>query len=107
MQPWHIYRKWNERLFFEMHAAYKAGRIEKDPSLNWYKGEIGFFDFYVIPLAKKLHDCGVFGVSSDEFLNYSQRNRDEYEQKGQELVKELVEKVQMKDSMFMPNEVEV
>ena len=28
--------------------------------------EIGFFDFYIIPLAKKLKDCGVFGVSSDE-----------------------------------------
>jgi hypothetical protein len=32
----------------------------------WYKGEIGFLDFYIIPLAKKLKDCGVFGVSSDE-----------------------------------------
>jgi hypothetical protein len=28
--------------------------------------EIGFFDFYIIPLAKKLKECGVFGVSSDE-----------------------------------------
>ena len=24
---------------------------------------------YIIPLAKKLKDCGVFGVSSDEYLN--------------------------------------
>jgi hypothetical protein len=32
----------------------------------WYKGEIGFLDFYIIPLANKLKDCGVFGVSSDE-----------------------------------------
>lgn len=37
----------------------------------WYKGELGFFDNYIIPLAKKLKDCGVFGVSSDEFLNYA------------------------------------
>lgn len=29
----------------------------------------GFFDFYIIPLAKKLKDCGVFEVSSDEYLN--------------------------------------
>ena len=46
--------------------AFKEGRMEKDPSEFWYKGEIGFFDFYIIPLAKKLKECGVFGVSCDE-----------------------------------------
>ena len=65
MQHWHIYRKWNQRLFEEIYAAYKQGR-GKNPVDGWYKGEIGFFDFYVIPLAKKLADCKVFGVSSDE-----------------------------------------
>jgi len=34
MQHWHSYRKWNERLFQEMYAAFKAGRAEKDPSEN-------------------------------------------------------------------------
>ena len=56
MQHWHIYRKWNENLFLEMHKAYREGRMETDPSENWYKGEIGFFDFYIIPLAKKLKE---------------------------------------------------
>jgi hypothetical protein len=73
MQHWHIYRKWNERLFHEMYDAYRKGRSEKDPSDFWAKGEIGFFDFYIIPLAKKLKDCGVFGVSSDEYLNYAEK----------------------------------
>jgi len=63
-----VYRKWNENLFRESYAAYIAGRAATDPSVNWYKGEIGFFDFYIIPLAKKLESCGVFGKSSDEFL---------------------------------------
>jgi len=49
MQHWHIYRRWNQRLFEEV--AYKDGRSETDPSLNWYKGEIGLFDFYILPLA--------------------------------------------------------
>lgn len=75
MQHWHIFRKWNERLFQEMHKAYREGRAEKDPSEFWFKGEIGFFDFYIIPLAKKLKECGVFGVSSDEYLNYAIKNR--------------------------------
>ena len=46
---------------------------------------------YVIPLAKKLKECGVFGVSSDEYLNYAQRNRQEWEAKGREVVGELIE----------------
>ncbi|KAL3937632.1 MAG: hypothetical protein SGBAC_007306, partial [Bacillariaceae sp.] len=57
MQHWHIYKSWNEKFFMECYGAYRAGRADTDPSINWYKGEIGFFDFYVIPLAKKLDDC--------------------------------------------------
>lgn len=92
-QHWHVYRKWNERLFFEMFKAYAAGRATTDPSENWYKGEIGFFDFYIIPLAKKLKECGVFGVSSDEYLAYAMKNREEWESRGQELVEEMTEAV--------------
>ena len=31
MQHWHVYQKWNKRLFHEMYAAYKAGRTDKNP----------------------------------------------------------------------------
>jgi hypothetical protein len=62
----HVYTKWNERLFREMYSAYTAGRTNTDPTNGWYDGELRFFDGYVIPLAKKLKECGVFGVSSDE-----------------------------------------
>ena len=92
MQHWHIYCKWNERLFAEMYGAYINGRAETHPAEFWYKGEIGFFDFYIIPLAQKLYDCGVFGVSSDEFLNYARHNRQEWELKGKEVVAQYVEK---------------
>ena len=47
MQHWKIYLSWNERFFFELYKAYKEGRAETDPSIGWYKGEIGFFDFYM------------------------------------------------------------
>ena len=133
MQHWHVYRKWNERLFMEMVAAYKAGRSKKHPAEFWYQvsackhddmsisrmwqndllllvvlthsilsclcllitfqGEIGFFDFYIIPLAKKLKDCGVFGVSSDEYLNYAVQNRQEWEGRGREVVNEMMAKL--------------
>jgi hypothetical protein len=98
MQHWHVYRKWNERLFEEMYEAYLNGRAEKDPSEFWYEGEIGFFDFYIIPLAKKLDECGVFGVSSNEYLNYAMKNRQEWGDKGKEIVAEMLEKY----SVFQP-----
>lgn len=85
-----IYIKWNEKLFNEMYAAYLAGRLEKDPSMSWYEGEIGFLDFYVIPLAKKLDACGVFGVSSHEYLNYAEQNRKEWATRGQAIVAEYL-----------------
>jgi hypothetical protein len=89
MQHWHIYRKWNKNLFHEMLLAYREGRLGSDPAEFWYEGELRFFDGYIIPLAKKLKDCRVFGVSSDECLTYAVRNRDEWREKGQSLVEEM------------------
>eukprot|EP00977_Amphora_coffeiformis_P006884 scaffold1506_cov179-Amphora_coffeaeformis.AAC.21 len=95
MQHWHIYRKWNARLFMEMTQAYHHGKMAKDPAEFWYQGELGFFDNYIIPLAKKLKECNVFGVSSDEVLNYALQNRREWEHRGQEVVQELVAKARL------------
>ena len=74
--------------------------MEKDPTTFWYHGEIGFFDFYIIPLAKKLRDCGVFGVSCDEYLSYALQNRNEWEKNGLEVVEELRESVKDLDEKF-------
>ena len=103
MQHWHIYRKWNQRLFKELYVAYLQGRAEKNPSDFWYEGEKGFFDFYIIPLAKKLKDCGVFGVSSDEYLQYAVQNRKEWELKGQELVAEMLQN--FRDQGMVPSKM--
>jgi hypothetical protein len=115
MQHWHVYQKWNRRLFEEMYSGAKEGNLAcmahsnfpltrrvlhcreafksgrgKDPSLGWYKGELWFFDNYIIPLAKKLKDCGVFGPSSDEFLTYAMDNRSEWQAKGESIVEDMV-----------------
>jgi 3'5'-cyclic nucleotide phosphodiesterase len=117
MQHFDQFIHWNARLFKEMKTAYEAGRAEKDPAEFWYEGELGFFDFYVvrlraaggvaltssrphpthtasfhqIPLAKKLKDCGVFGVTSAECLNYAMINRAEWEHRGRQAVAEYVQ----------------
>jgi hypothetical protein len=80
-----------------MYFAYQSGRAEKDPSEFWYKGELGFFDFYIIPLAKKLSDCGVFGVSSDAYLNYAKKNREEWKERGEEEQKGMINRLKEKE----------
>jgi hypothetical protein len=82
--------QWNKKLFHELLLAFRAGRMGADPTTFWYKGELGFFDNYIIPLAKKLEDCNVFGVSSDECLNYALQNRAEWEDRGEDMVAEMV-----------------
>lgn len=86
MQHWHIYQRWNERLFAEMYSAWQADRLGFNPSIGWYEGELSFFDNYIIPLAKKLKDCEVFGAASNEFLQYAFENRKEWGEKGEQLV---------------------
>ena len=39
-----------------------------------------------------MRECGVFGVSSNEYLDYAQANRQEWEKKGQEVVQKYLEK---------------
>lgn len=96
MQHWHIYRKWNQRLFHEMYRAFLAGRTTTNPADFWAEGEIDFFDHYVIPLAKKLKNCGVFGVSSDELLTYALTNRDEWSVRGELIVGELLQQYEQR-----------
>jgi hypothetical protein len=101
MQHWKIYQKWNERLFREMYEAFRNGRAEKDPSLGWYEGELWFFDNYVIPLARKLKECGVFGASSDEYLDYALQNRSEWAVKGHEMVCEMKHRADVGDDVVL------
>jgi len=93
MAHWAVYQKWNERLFQEQHDAYTSGRSDIEPSQGWYKGELWFFDNYVIPLTKKLKECGVFGVSSDEYLKYAVANREQWSRMGEAIVAEWKEKL--------------
>lgn len=99
MQHWNIYQKWNENLFREMFLAFDEGRSAKDPTDGWYKGELWFYDNYVIPLAKKLAECKVFGISSDEFLGYAQENRKRWAQEGEHLVQAMADRYQKRKEM--------
>ena len=73
-----------------------TGRMSNDPSESWYQGELSFFDFYVIPLAQKLKECGVFGVSGDEYMAYVEANREEWALKGYAVVQEYLKEFSAK-----------
>jgi 3'5'-cyclic nucleotide phosphodiesterase len=108
MQHWHTYQKHNARLFEERYVAFRRGVAgEKPPWEGWYRGELWFYDNYIIPLAQKLHDCGVFGVSYDECINYAQENRAEWERKGELIVEELRANVEAKYANFRFAEVDM
>ena len=55
MQHWHVYLKWNQRFFNECYKGYLEGRTKQDPSDSWYKGELGFFDFYIVSFCMICH----------------------------------------------------
>ena len=47
----------------------------------------GFWQIF-IPLTKKLKECGVSGVSSDEYIKYASANREEWSVVGEAVVEE-------------------
>ena len=96
MQHFDVYKKWNGHLFEETYKNYALGKTDKDPAEGWYKGELWFFDNYVIPLTTKLRNCGVFGVSSDEYLHYALANRKQWVESGESIVEKFKERCQEK-----------
>lgn len=91
MQHWEVFTKLNEKQFDEAFEAFEANRSDKNPKTTWYENELDFFDSIVLPLTKKLANCGVFGDAGDDFFQFAASNRDEWERKGFEMVKGYVE----------------
>lgn len=60
-------------------------------------------DFYIIPLTRKLKECGVFGASSSEYLDRAQRNRAEWTIRGREVVSEMVARTKAKAATDVDN----
>jgi class 3 adenylate cyclase len=91
LESYHVYLEWGERQFEEIYEAYHDGRSERNPADSWYISELCFFDNFVIPLAKRLRDSGVFGRAGSDFLKHAQDNRKQWEDQGNDLVREMVE----------------
>ena len=94
MQDFAVYLKWNERLFHEMSRAYMSGRGSFDPAMNWYQQELEFFDNFVLPLSRRLHECGIFG---SHFEREAKRNRKEWEEMGRKVVLDMMLQLQLEN----------
>jgi hypothetical protein len=99
MQEFKIYKKWNRNLYREMYTAFKDGRAENDPTDTWFKSDIGFFDFYIIPLAKKLRLCGILEKSSAEWINGAILNRNAWDAMGESIVAEYAREVKREENL--------
>ena len=60
LQGWDQMAKWSNRLLLELRKAHVQGR-GADPTDGWYSNQIGFLEAYLLPLARRLDDTGVFG----------------------------------------------
>ena len=76
-----------------MYSAYDKGRSKKDPSTDWYQGELWFFDNCVIPMAERIRASGVFGAQGEDCIRNAVDNRKEWAIRGGELLASSIDKV--------------
>lgn len=90
MQSWELFLFWNRSLFEELHVAFKMGRSEIDPSSDWYKNQLGFYELYIFPLAEKMQKCGVFGKLGWEWMKNAVLIRDRWCIEGEQITKDMI-----------------
>lgn len=66
----------------ELRRAYVAKR-GPDPQEKWFENQIGFLESYLLPLARKLEDMGVFSDDvAQMFSSTVESNRDRWLREG-------------------------
>lgn len=82
--------KWSNRLFLELRKAYVEERGDS-PQNGWYSNQIGFLDAYLLPLARKLDDTGIFGdIRGAVFADNVEENRERWTREGISLTAKVV-----------------
>ena len=98
MQCWKTMLKWSSRLYFEQMATFETGRMNSDPSSNWFDNQIKFLDSYVIPLARRMDDMGVFGELGQQFAAFALENRRQWIEEGSDFTSWMVRRwIKIKD----------
>jgi hypothetical protein len=91
LQGWHHMVKWSGRLYMELRRAYQAKR-GFDPQYRWFENQIGFLESYLLPLAHRLEDTGVFGPKvGPAFARIVEENRDRWLTQGYDETQKVIE----------------
>ena len=67
---------------------------EDDPSKDWFGNQLGFYEIYILPLARRLRKCGAFAPDAGEAFVQNAKNicrRWEYE--GAAITDRMIEEV--------------
>lgn len=90
MQSWDHMKKWSTRLFFELMASFSVGRGE-DPQPKWYENQTAFLESYILPLARRLDDTGVFGNKIGAmFAEVVEENMDRWVTEGSIVTSQII-----------------
>eukprot|EP00536_Pseudo-nitzschia_multiseries_P006929 jgi/Psemu1/255775/estExt_Genewise1Plus.C_1540020 len=84
--------RWSDCLYMELRKAFVDHRGE-DPVDGWFHNQIGFLDFYLLPLARKLDDTGAFGdTRGGVFAAIVASNRKRWIEEGMGVTTNIVER---------------
>ena len=90
LQSWDHMVKWSSRLYNELRKAYVEER-GPDVSRNWFENQIGFLESYLLPLARRLEDTGVFGKEVGAmFPRIVEDNRDRWLTEGYDISQQTI-----------------
>lgn len=79
---------WSNRLYMELRKAYSEHRgIDAQP--RWFENQIGFLESYLLPLAHRLEDTGVFPKM--DFARIVEDSRDRWLTEGYDEVQKIIE----------------
>jgi hypothetical protein len=92
LQGWEQMVIWSGRLYLELRKAFVENR-GADPQARWFENQIGFLESYLLPLARRLEDMGVFGDEIGQtFAATVEANRDKWLVEGMDVTELIVEK---------------
>lgn len=92
LQGWKQMVKFSDRLYLELRKAFTTGR-GSDPQPRWFENQIGFLESYLLPLANRLEDTGVFaGPTESLFAQIVESNRDQWLTEGYDIAQNIIQK---------------
>uniref|UniRef100_A0A7R9WUR4 Uncharacterized protein n=1 Tax=Craspedostauros australis TaxID=1486917 RepID=A0A7R9WUR4_9STRA len=90
LQGWKNLQTHSDRLYLELRRAHVQGR-EDNPQHGWFGNQIGFLENYLLPLARRLEDIGIFGeVDGGQFVRNVEANRDRWMKEGMQVTTNIV-----------------